>query len=96
MYSEKVPYIKILQYMTEGVLLRETLKDSDLDKYQYVLYYSFFSPLCNSWGNWFTAVFFLDNHDLHKYISYAYPVDLLLVLFSASPIWGWNKVISLA
>jgi hypothetical protein len=25
----------ILQYMTDGVLLRETLKDSDLDKYRY-------------------------------------------------------------
>lgn len=24
-----------LQYMTDGVLLRETLKDSDLDKYRY-------------------------------------------------------------
>ncbi|KAF2304569.1 hypothetical protein GH714_033645 [Hevea brasiliensis] len=27
----------IVQYMTDGVLLRETLKDSDLDKYRYVV-----------------------------------------------------------
>lgn len=25
-----------LQYMTDGVLLRETLKDADLEKYRYV------------------------------------------------------------
>lgn len=25
----------LLQYMTDGVLLRETLKDSDLEKYRY-------------------------------------------------------------
>lgn len=28
------PFIE--QYMTDGVLLRETLKDADLDKYRYV------------------------------------------------------------
>ena len=29
-----------LQYMTDGVLLRETLKDADLDKYRYVANFS--------------------------------------------------------
>lgn len=33
--SELIMFHILLQYMTDGVLLRETLKDSDLEKYRY-------------------------------------------------------------
>ena len=33
----------VLQYMTDGVLLRETLKDADLDKYRYAVNLPLFS-----------------------------------------------------
>ena len=43
-----------LQYMTDGVLLRETLKDADLDKYRYVANFSLSQYLIELWMSQYT------------------------------------------